>query len=263
MLYYRWRWSISSNMSKISKIMSINEGKECIINNKYLWIYMQGDSLMRNLYYDLREIYLNYTLVDRIKTHKDLHHIGMSFPHQLNNTVDMNYKIDFGFDPTNVSSCNPPEFIHKFKMSREGVIISETNNIPNIWIYHTGLWDFAKHITNSEYLQRLKCIGIYFEQIMTKINNYTKCIMFLTPPYQKKFKWLNKTELIYRNNIIYQHNQIAVKVMKPYTLKYPKRIFILDANAIACARNDASFEGVHYPGVVSKTFLNEIFNLIC
>eukprot|EP01083_Nonionella_stella_P098118 275840_1 len=198
------------------------EAVRCIKNS---WIHIDGDSLARDVYYDLTELY-GMSWNDKKKLHKNT---GASY---MDGT-----RITFGFDPTKKPYETIPSWVGKFG----------GNKCPDVWVYSTGLWDIPRGTPMDIYEKRMMYIADFVANSSCMLRH--KVLRFTTP-YQDERKHT-------ANPVIRQYNRIARMYLAPIGFK------IVDTFQILENRSDLSHDGVHYTGPGSKWVTNTILNEIC
>lgn len=125
------------------------------------WIHMDGDSVMRDTYYDILEaVGLLRSSCTRVKKHQDLLYKGI---YRLM-TMDMkNYlkeyaglQVSLAFNPAEEKGCDPTVGWHHPEMPPHNM-----SQVPDYWIWSPGLWFIHEGQPDSreEFTRRLHCVG--------------------------------------------------------------------------------------------------------
>lgn len=203
------------------------------------WIHLDGDSLVRDHFYDLLET-LEMGGVSRDKKHENL-------PAYV---LGLNIDVTFGWSPPGNPPCpNPPVW---GSMKPQGRADAAG---PHVWIYSTGLWDIPLNTPDAEYLQRLNCtlhakppgtLGIY------RLNSM--------------YSEAERPDLQTSNIRLQQLNRWTVEAIRRYNCGrdgYLDRWHIADFAPAMYQRPElARFDRVHYTGVGSRTYTLMLLNVI-
>lgn len=230
------------NASQSHQIFSQEDAARCIAGK---WIQIDGDSLARDNFYDLTELF-GMTWNEKSKSHADmvqkyanreLFENTLGFDQEQKEGMEYTHaggtKISFGWDPTSKSDGTPPSWYGE-----------NGKDCPDVWVYSTGLWDNTKNTTFAKYESRLKAVAQFDDScVKTKVLRLTTPFAFgVAPQY---------------NEYTIGYNRIAKLHLQPKGFK------TLDTWPIVGSRPELSQDGVHYTGPGSKWITNELLNLIC
>lgn len=208
------------------QIFKPNE-KALFLRNK-LWIHLEGDSVMRDNYYDFKEYFTNtYSIREKIMQ-------NTSF--SVNDTL-----VSFSCNIRNFSTgCNT---LVTWKLFRS----QYQKPYPDVWIYNSGLHDIQHFlITNETYKNKLKCLT---EHVHAK----TLALFKLTTPIANLILKQKRFGL----NRIKELNNIAVNTLDQSIWK------VIDVwEMLNQRKNELTTDGIHYTGIGSKWTANIILDVI-
>lgn len=197
-----------------------------IFTKNNLWIHVEGDSVMRDIYYDFKE-YFTKMYRPRVK-------IPHSHSFYINGTL-----LSF--------SSNPGTFTFPCKGLKTWKLYTQEYNrsYPDVWIYNTGLHDIAVfNTTNNTYVQKMRCLNTF-------VDNRTLAIFRLTTPTGKN---LDHRPVRYR---VAELNKIALNELDTRLWNIFDAYYLLYNR-----RNELRVDGMHYSGVGSKWMTNMLLDII-
>mmetsp|Transcript_28562 Transcript_28562/g.43152 ORF Transcript_28562/g.43152 Transcript_28562/m.43152 type:complete len:322 (+) Transcript_28562:662-1627(+) len=209
------------------RIFSKNEAIACF-QSKAKWIHIDGDSLSRDVLYDITELF------------------GMGWNEKKKALGDMEFTtgIRTTFSGNTIKISPRPNWVESIQMDQ-----TQPQDCPDIWIYSSGLWDHPANTSETVYRKRTQALADYsnYSCVPYKILRYTT-------PYQKQksLKNLNAT-----NAVTMAYNAIAAEILAP------KGFHVVNAYDMMESRGDLTHDGVHYTGPGSKWITNAILNIIC
>ncbi|CAB9500042.1 expressed unknown protein [Seminavis robusta] len=196
------------------------------------WIHIDGDSLARDVFYDMNEIFgLGWN--DKHKTLENLSQGGGA-------TGNSSERPLITFSSDTIKFRDTPNWYPLLQGVKRGC--------PDVWIYSSGLWDHPKNTSDAKYYKRTKALANFSAsfsdcEIKHKILRYTT-------PYQLPSRLM-------LNERAKRYNEIATELLVPVGFQY------VDTFEMLSSRPDLSHDGVHYTGPGSKWVTNSILNLIC
>lgn len=207
------------------EVFTKRKAKKCLQNMK--WIHIDGDSLARDVYYDLSEVF------------------GMPWNKKKKTLGDLTFGADGKSAPRISFSADTIRFHTKPNWYKHSNDNNGTIDCPDVWLYSSGLWDHPAKTSNAAYYNRTKAIANFEHNhcVQHKILRYT------TPYQDERNLTLNPRAMSY--------NRIATELLVPVGFQYVDTFEILES------RPDLSHDGVHYTGPGSKWVTNVILNLVC
>lgn len=196
-----------------------------IFTKNKLWIHLEGDSVMRDNYYDYKEYFTN-TYKTRVK-----------IPHSQSFTVNGTL-ISFSYNPSRTRNCSKlrswRDYAEKFG-----------RDYPNVWVYNMGLHDlYLLGVTPSSYVAKLKCLNKMVHQKTLAIFKFT------TPSAKNHTTPKQGHRIVEYNELIWQHIDTRVwKVLDTFSMLYKRR-------------NELTTDGVHYTGLGSKWISTVILDTV-
>jgi hypothetical protein len=118
------------------QVLTKDAARECLFRKNVSWVHIDGDSLARDVYYDLGELF-GKGWNDKAKTLKDMSFTG-------------NANIHFSFSSDTIKKLKQKP--NWYARSRNG------RYCPDLWIYSSGLWDHVEDppISLERYRERTK-----------------------------------------------------------------------------------------------------------
>lgn len=208
---------------------------QCLANK---WVHLDGDSLVRDQYYDLLELVGHQKPCHRVKIHANQHIY----------IAEYNITITFGFNPGKSSKCPVQRW--------------PSHSRPDVWQWTAGLWfGSGRRLCNEtmqEFEKRLECVGRDGQAVGMKT------ILRTTTPYSLSYRYCGADEVCvqsrqWHNKLHAQQNKLAIGVLtKRYNFE------ILDAWKILYPRADnLTCDGTHYSGPGSKWLTNVFLQMMC
>eukprot|EP00747_Dinoflagellata_sp_TGD_P220105 gnl/TRDRNA2_/TRDRNA2_92114_c0_seq1.p1 gnl/TRDRNA2_/TRDRNA2_92114_c0~~gnl/TRDRNA2_/TRDRNA2_92114_c0_seq1.p1 ORF type:complete len:332 (+),score=11.24 gnl/TRDRNA2_/TRDRNA2_92114_c0_seq1:1-996(+) len=219
------------------RIFSKEEAATCLASK---WVHIDGDSVSRDMFYDLNELF-GMEWGEKEKSWNDQEHIYAEIAPdsrsivqgKLNGTI-----LSFGWDPSGQKDDAVPSWYHK-----------HGERCPDVWVYTTGLWDHTKNneegTSFAHYTSRMKSVALFDHSCVKKK------VLKYTTPYAER---INRAK---RNTQSVEYNRIAKQHLEA------KGFLILDVWSMLKARPDLTKDGVHYTGPGSKWTTNSLLNLVC
>ena len=206
------------------------EAARACLRNK--WVHMDGDSLVRDQFYDLLELLGAQPPCSREKSHQA----------HVRAVPELNMTLSQGFNPADHSACTPNEWHTIGRSARP----PRAN--PDVWLWSPGLW-FMPDMPESAFDQfdkRLECVGR--ERGDTPLAIFRTTTPYAPPVSRRPNDALHAAQ-----------NTRARRVLQE---KYG--FHVLDAWGIMQPRRAAlTMDGVHYTGVGSKWITNALLGQIC
>jgi hypothetical protein len=219
---------------------------------KDTWLHLEGDSLMRDTYYDVLEVTgVTRYHVCRSKVHTDLVTDGsfrlLTRDGSALTRVQARLKVSMAFNPAMHPACPPLE-----SWMRPDIVMRNHTRVPDFWVFSPGLWFFHEGDPDSkeEFTRRLTCVGEAGRRhpgVQTLLRLRTH---YADPPGVNNSRhdegwaeWLNS------ECIRVLHHQFGWRV--------------LDAYSLTRQAPQLSRDTVHYTGKGSRTMTNVMLNILC
>lgn len=241
----QWQWR--PFFCRYRQFIELKEEIELQNCLKGKWIHLDGDSINRLMYYDIVS-FLNEGTITEILKHGPL--------------IKIFEKLKA------IASFSWHPFAHRFTRSSptwnqifENYTIDEavipSHRHPDVWVFNSGLWEARDGVNVIEYEEFYRG----FCKLVDSIDFKGKLVFRLTTPISENN--ISRQDLM--QNQVYRFNKILRKLQREDVLYCVDEF--LDSYAITWPRlnePDLSIQdGVHFPGIVSKTYTNILLNMIC
>lgn len=128
------------------RVFTADTARDCLIRQNINWIHIDGDSLARDVYYDLVELYgMNWN--NKEKTLADMSFQGSG---KFNTSAGFMPRVSFSSDTINLHE--KPNWYHA---SNNSCIC------PDLWVYSSGLWDHVSHTSLHQYRKRTQLLAVF------------------------------------------------------------------------------------------------------
>lgn len=196
-----------------------------------LWIHFDGDSLQRDIFYDIAEA-LDGDNFQREKVHTD---ISYSLP---DGTL-----LTLGWNPPDKPNCNGAPWAG----------MHNTRTHPDIHIYNTGLWDIPRLTPITNFRERIKCILAEKTRAPRMLS-----IARLNTVYANE-------ERVGANAKLRAYNAEWKSMVDAFNcgrVSFLDRVHIFDPIPMIETRPELSIDSVHYTGVGSRWLALGLLNLV-
>jgi hypothetical protein len=197
-----------------------------------LWIHLDGDSLQRDIYFDIAEA-LDGDNFQRVKAHED---ISYGLP---DGTL-----LTLGWNPAFKPNCDGAPWAGKHPTKAQ----------PDIHIYNTGLWDIPHSTPMNDFRERIGCI--LAEKARAP---HTLTIARMNTVYADKVLSADANAKLRAYNAEWKSVVDAFNCGK---VGYLDRVHVFDPVPLIESRPELSVDTVHYTGVGSKWFTLWLLNLV-
>jgi hypothetical protein len=218
------------------------------------WIHMDGDSLVRDQYYDILELVGAMESCVRTKTHESVEFLYKDIGLRI--SIGSMMSKDTGTFSTG-AACPKPSWTH---------LANARFKKPDVHVYETGLWFFNKGGTSTEglesdatYTRRMRCVGQTNPKGTLGIYRTTSPY-FTAPPSFAQFGATN-----HARNILHNHtNHLAENILGgSYGFRELDVWQVVLKHGVYDRRQELTLDGVHYSGPASKWMTNVLLNMIC
>jgi hypothetical protein len=198
-----------------------------------LWIHLDGDSLQRDIYFDIAEA-LDGDNFQRVKAHED---ISYGLP---DGTL-----LTMGWNPAFKPNCDGAPWAGKHPTKAQ----------PDVHIYNTGLWDIPHSTPMSDFRERIGCILAEKARAPR-----TLTIARMNTVYAEKDKMAEANGKLRAYNAEWKSMVDAFNCGRG--VGYLDRVHVFDPVPLIESRPELSVDTVHYTGVGSRWFTLWLLNLV-